>query len=332
MNKMVSIYEMKKIKIDFIIIIYLIFVTLLNLFVALNKSLAFVSGTSIGNNVVTVGKGITLEDLIYTSSTTGPGPTGLQTLVWLLFIILFVLLFLNLKSSSNFKKNNFQALRQNQMYSTVGYIALIIIYFLLFSIGTKATDYQYIRIYGPALFSLLGLLSFLILGILQIYWIIKSVRNVQSNSFQEPIVITDPFRQRGMNLIIVYQIILGLGMILLSFFLYVISTICISFGAFGGCSAPPQNNGLELGLFIIILWGLLGIISAIFFRSWNYYGYLASWFFLISTGLLLSVAYLIPTFCMIISLYYFKSNKQFKENLMFIKSQNPSHQTMNQIQ
>ena len=93
---------------------------------------------------------------------------------------------------------------------------------MLFSNGVKSADYKNIRIYGTGLFGILEFLSFLILGILQIYWIMKSNRSLQTHSYQKQILGTHPPRQLGMNLIIVYQMLLGGLMIIDSIIAYII--------------------------------------------------------------------------------------------------------------
>ena len=218
------------------------------------------------------------------------------------------------------KRNNLPVIKNLQIASAMVYFISIVIYSILFSNGTKKTDYEFIRVYGTSLFGILGLLSFLILGILEIYWIVSTVGARKTENFNEQNLKSTPSRQTGMNLIIVYQITFGLMMIFGSMFIYALLNIRISFGRLGG-SAPNQNSGLGVVVFLIIIWGLVGILSGILLSRWNYYGYFLSWFFILSTGIILFWIYLTPLICTILSLYYFLKNKEFKEKIHQIKVQ-----------
>ena len=102
MNNLVSIYEIKKVKYDFIINTYLIFITFLNVFVALDRTFAFASGINIGTNVESYARGLTLADLVFGSS---PNEGFVfQSFIFLLFIFLILLLILNIIYDSNIKR------------------------------------------------------------------------------------------------------------------------------------------------------------------------------------------------------------------------------------
>ncbi len=300
------------------------FITILNVFVTVNELFAFSSGIDINRNVVAYARGVSLVDLM--AGTSLSESSNLELLIFLLFVLLFALLILNVFYYSNVKKNNRQVIRKIQVVLTILYLGALAIFGVIFSDGTKKVDHKYIRIYGAGLFSLLGFVSFLIIGCLQIYWTLKTLSSDRTETPQGQIPKTTPQRQTGMILIIIYQILIGFSLIATAWFLYMISNLCISFGALGGCQNFHPATGQQVIAFLIFLWALLGIISAFLLLSWNYYGYIGSWIFLITTGIILSPVYLISFVCMIISLYYYLFNKEFKESIKFIKSQRYSPQ------
>ncbi len=320
---MVSIYEMKKSKIDFIIAIYLIFITLFNVFIAINKTFAFAIGITINTNETTNAIGVTLADLV--ANTSSSERVLYELLIVILFVLIFVLLILNVFDYAYVKKNNHQAIKKIQIVSALVYFGLIASFSTLFSNGTKSADHQTIRIYGTGLFGIVGLISFIVLGVLEFYLIGKTLNSerIEKNQGQIPVANqkTTYQRQTGMILIIIYQILIGILIIISGFFVYALANTCISFGALGGCQGFTPDKGLEIVVVLIMMWGLVGIISASLLITWNYYGYVASWFFLITTGIILFEIYLVPLVCMIISLYYYTHNMEFKESIKMIKAQ-----------
>lgn len=324
---MVSMYEMKKVKIDFIITIYLILITLLNVFMVINKTVAFATGVNINTNVA---RGFSLSDLVVSS----PSSKSLsyELLIVLLFVPLFVLLILHVLDYLNMKKNNQEVIKKIQIVSAILYFVLIVVFALLFSNGTQSADYKTIRIYGTGLFGIVGLVSFIALGVLEIYWVWKTLSSEQTKKTYQQITKTNPQRQPGMILIIIYQILVGVAMLITGVLFYVLANMCITITALGGCQDFTPDTTLELMGVLTFLWGLVGIISAFLLIFWNYYGYLASWFFLITTGIILFEIYLVPTVCMIIALYYYRSNKQFKESIKFIKSQRHAPKNVQVVQ
>lgn len=130
----------------------------------------------------------------------------------------------------------------------------------------------------------------------------------------------------GLTFLLIYEIIVGLIIIVFGLFVLMISQSTFNFSSGQLTSSPSDSNSATKMFFfifalIIILWGVLGIFAGILINQWSQTGYILTYIFLISTGILLFEAALGTTVIMIIYIIYFNKNSYFKESFKAMRQQ-----------
>ena len=323
---MISIYQKKKALIDLFLTLYLGFISFLGIFINIDKTFAFSGGLEIGGQ----GRGISLIDLSNTLSVSGD--SGLSFLIDALIILLCLQIILNILHYLKAKETNNKNVYYIQIFSLIIWVLLIIVFGSIFNQATTPGDYNNLRIYGTAVFGIIGLLSIIIIGIFEVVWIgyflnkSSTSSNFQQYAYYSSTPSSQPkiyFQKSGkMTLIIVYEIIMGISVILGGLLLGLLNQITIGLSRSFGSSPSGQTALISAIVPFILLWGVIGIVAGFLLNRWSKMGYYLSWIFLISTGILLFWMYLIPTLAMIFSIFYFIKNEEFNKNMAIMNVPN----------
>lgn len=115
----------------------------------------------------------------------------------------------------------------------------------------------------------------------------------------------------GLSLITTYEKMFGFILFLLGF-MFILSPNNLGIG-------PKGTLGVAINSFYVFIFGLIlislgvcGISGSILFLRWKKSGYTLSLIFLILTGILIFIFFLIPSIILFISLIYFFTNEDFK--------------------
>ena len=312
--------------IDLFLTLYLGFISFLGIFANIDKTFAFSGGLEIGGQ----GRGISLIDLSNALSVSGD--SGLSFLIEALIILLCLQIILNILHYLKSKETTNKDVYYIQIFSLIIWVLLIIVFGSIFNQATTPGDYNNLRIYGTAVFGITGLISFVMIGICEVVWIgyylNKAITpsNYHQYAYYSSTASRQPkmyFQKSGkMTLIVVYEIIMGISVILGGLLIGLLNEITIGLSRSFGSSPDSQTALISAIVPFILLWGVIGIIAGFLLNRWSKMGYYLSWIFLISTGILLFWMYLIPTLAMIFSIFYFIKNEEFNKNMAIMNVPN----------
>lgn len=157
MRYLITIFKRKKFFLDIALAVISSIFILLGFFVSIDKLFSFASGIDIGPNVQNaVGRGVSIVDIINNSdAATQQQFNSLMDIIILILLIIFVLSIAYYIKLPTFSKQNIYFLEGIKLFF---WLLLAIAFGNIFDLAVRKMDYLTLRVYGVALFGIIGLL------------------------------------------------------------------------------------------------------------------------------------------------------------------------------
>ncbi len=314
---MVGILDKKKVYIDIIIIIYIFIITFIGFFFSFSKFLSF-SGGSVFGEITSGG----LSVIQIANGSNSEVKNEFFILMGIIFLLIFVLLGLNMLYYAQLRMPKKEIIKSLLTIIFIGWILLILIFSILFGEATSSSDHLTLRVYSPQLFGVVGLLSYIILGIFECVWIYYSwnktfASRLSSSEYERGIqkgaLVT--YKPQGVKLIALYEIIGGITLGIGAIFFWILSSAALAIGAgltsIGGSRQTPTNPIAPIAALLLLL-AIFSIFTGIELNSQKYIGYILSWIILIASAIILIFTLIIPLIS-ILCIIYFVTNDEFEQ-------------------
>lgn len=322
---MISVLDRKKTYIDFVVIIYLFIVSILAFYFSFSNSFSYTQGSVIGTNQVIALSVLQIAKI-------SPHPFNYYLPMDLIILLLVVLFVCNIFYFLQLRLPKTNIIKSILIILLILWISLVLAFLNLFG-ETKNLTVNNLHIYGPQLFGLLALGSFLLLGVFEVAWIVYSWKTtfvpkkpVKQQEFQNaPISFTYKPRVSkdvplGVKLIWFYEIIVGILLGMFGFLVLFMDSVTASFN-------NEKTKSSPLFLFMIILTAFV-LSTGILLEKNKYLGYFLTWIVLVVSGLIFLVSMMLwgigwpifPLVVSIVSIIYFLTNENFKHYLSTIRT------------